>query len=325
LQGVLDAPFVNLTPGSRLGVVQDERFAAFVESLGELEGALDEVIRQQQRAAEEKSSRDTLRAIQRAFREALLVLPEEEYDWFESYGIDGARRKHRSFLQPGMTLNVGAPGEEDVPTAVSTDDDSQRAFFEYAGPLFSVRISPATCTMPVNTARKFRAIARDRGGRQIEQGVVHTWVIAEGAGELSEVEGEFVTIIAPGEPQLVRLQVCSCQGEISATAESLVTITDSILPERRRPDAQGGLPDYTFEKRPGELWRSRFDTEQNVIVINNGHRDFVYAARNKSLKLRYICRLFAKELVIRNFPGYSADELVERMIELLLYTEENLR
>jgi hypothetical protein len=62
-----------------------------------------------------------------------------------------------------------------------------------------------------------------------------------------------------------------------------------------------------------------------VIVINNGHRGFVYAARNKSLKLRYICRLFAKELVIRNFPGYSADELVERMLELLLYTEENLR
>ena len=88
---------------------------------------------------------------------------------------------------------------------------------------------------------------------------------------------------------------------------------------------QSGLPEYTFEKRPGELWRSRYDTEQNVIVVNNGHRDFVYAARSKSLKLRYICRLFAKELVIRNFPGYAADELVERMIELLLYTEENLR
>jgi hypothetical protein len=112
---------------------------------------------------------------------------------------------------------------------------------------------------------------------------------------------------------------------MAVTAESLITITDSILPERPRPDTQGGLPDYTFEKRPGDLWRSRFDADQNVIVINNGHRDFVYAARNKSLKLRYICRLFAKELVIRNFPGYSANELVERMIELLLYTEEHLR
>jgi hypothetical protein len=109
------------------------------------------------------------------------------------------------------------------------------------------------------------------------------------------------------------------------TAEALVTVTDSLLPERPKSDARGGLPEYTFEKRPGELWRSRYNTEQNVIVINNGHRDFVYAARNKSLKLRYVCRLFAKELVVHNFPGYTANELLERMIELLLYTEENLR
>jgi len=30
-------------------------------------------------------------------------------------------------------------------------------------------------------------------------------------------------------------------------------------------------------------------------------------------------------LVFHNFPGYSADQLLERMIELSLYTEENLR
>ena len=62
-----------------------------------------------------------------------------------------------------------------------------------------------------------------------------------------------------------------------------------------------------------------------MIVINNGHRDFVYASRSKALKLRYICRLFAKELVYKNFPGLPPDELLERMIELTLRTEENLR
>ena len=323
LQGVIDAPFLNLTPGSRLGVVHDERFAAFLQSLGELEAALEEIVRQQQNAAEEKSNRDTLRTIQRAFREALLALPEEEYDWFETYGIDGARRRRFSGSRTGVSLDVAA-GESEAPV-MRADGEAQREFFEYTGPLFSVRVSPAACTMPVNMARRFRAIARDRGGRQIERDVDYTWAIGEGVGQLSGAEGEFVTLTAPAEPQLVRMQVCARQGEIAATAESLITVTDSILPQRPRPDAQGGLPDYTFEKRPGELWRSRYDTDQNVIVINNGHRDFVYAARNKSLKLRYICRLFAKELVIRNFPGYSADELVERMIELLLYTEENLR
>jgi hypothetical protein len=224
-----------------------------------------------------------------------------------------------------MPLNAAAPGEEDVPAAAQANGESQREFFEYAGPLFSVRISPATCTMPVNTTRQFRGIARDRGGRQIERDVDYEWAVVESVAQLSSVYGEFVSLTAPGEPQLVRAQVRARQGEMAVTAESLITVTDSILPERPRPESQGGLPDYTFEKRPGDLWRSRFDADQNVIVINNGHRDFVYAARNKSLKLRYICRLFAKELVIRNFPGYSAEELVERMIELLLYTEENLR
>ena len=76
---------------------------------------------------------------------------------------------------------------------------------------------------------------------------------------------------------------------------------------------------------PGDLQRSRYDAEQNVIVINNGHRDFVYASRSRALKLRYISRLFAKELVLKNFPGVSSDELLERMIELSLYTEENLK
>ncbi len=60
-------------------------------------------------------------------------------------------------------------------------------------------------------------------------------------------------------------------------------------------------------------------------MVNSGHRDFVYAARNKALKLRYICRLFAKELVLRNFIGVPPDQLLERLIELGLYTEENLK
>lgn len=59
VQGVIDAPLLNLTPGSRMGVVHDERFAAFLESLGELEAALDEIVRRQRNAAEEKSNRDT--------------------------------------------------------------------------------------------------------------------------------------------------------------------------------------------------------------------------------------------------------------------------
>ncbi|MGA7927474.1 MAG: hypothetical protein WCA20_15980 [Candidatus Sulfotelmatobacter sp.] len=37
----------------------------------------------QRRAEEEQANRESLRAIQRAFREAMLALPPEEYDWFD--------------------------------------------------------------------------------------------------------------------------------------------------------------------------------------------------------------------------------------------------
>jgi len=85
-----------------------------------------------------------------------------------------------------------------------------------------------------------------------------------------------------------------------------------------------GLPGYTFERAPAESWRSRFDAVRHVFVGDNGHRDFVYASRNKSLKLRYLVRLYAKELVLRNFVGLPADQLLERMVELSLRTEEHL-
>ena len=115
------------------------------------------------------------------------------------------------------------------------------------------------------------------------------------------------------------------QGSVSCEGEGTITVTQSLLPEREPAASRHGLPDYTFERAPGELWRSRYDADRNVIVINNGHRDFVYAARSRAVKLRYIVRLFAKELVLRNFPGQPPGELLERMVELSLYTEEHLR
>ena len=58
---------------------------------------------------------------------------------------------------------------------------------------------------------------------------------------------------------------------------------------------------------------------------NSGHRDFLYASRTRTLKLRYLVRLYAKEMVHKNFPGLPGDQLLERLIELCLYAEEHLR
>ena len=320
LQGVIDAPFLNVTPGTRLGIIQDDAFAAFREAIAPLAATLDEIIREQKQAEEEEVNRDTLKSIQRAFREALLALPEEEYDWFEVYGVNGRSAKRPG--RPGSPLGAATPID-----AFHEENDApqQKAFFEHAGPLYGVRILPTTSVVSVHQERNLRAVARDRGRRAVEHDLTFDWDIIAGGGTLDHYDRECVTFTASADPELVQLRVTVTQGETECSAEAVVTVTDSLLPDRPKSSDQRGLPDYTFENVPGQLWRSRYDTDQNLIIINSGHRDFVYSTRQKTLKLRYVCRLFSKELVLHNFPGYSPEQLLERMIELSLYTEENLR
>ena len=47
--------------------------------------------------------------------------------------------------------------------------------------------------------------------------------------------------------------------------------------------------------------------------------------RLRALQLRYLTKLYVKELVLRNFAGVSAEQLLERTIELSLYAEEKLK
>ena len=321
LEGIVNAPFLNLTPGTRTGIVRDQAFSEFCTAMEPVAETLKGLVEEQRRAEEDRTSRQMLRTIQKAFREALLSLPAEDYDWFD---IHAGRPDARPRANPGVNgmIMSGSPESEPDRTA----EKGQKAFFEYSGPLFSVRISPASSVVPVGESRTLRAIARDRSRHLVEHDLKFAWHVVEGGGSLENVGDEIVKFSAPSEPGLTRLGVKVTQGTIACEAESLLTVTDSLLPETKGSSGhQQGLPGYTFKRAPGELWRSRYDAEQNVIVINNGHRDFVFASRNRALKLRYIARLFAKELVCKNFPGYSPGELLERMIELLLYTEENLK
>ena len=88
---------------------------------------------------------------------------------------------------------------------------------------------------------------------------------------------------------------------------------------------KNGLPGYTYRRAPGESWRSRYEIAESLIVINNARADFIFASRSESTKLRYIARLYSKEIVLADFPGSPSDELLERMVELTLYVEDNLR
>jgi hypothetical protein len=152
------------------------------------------------------------------------------------------------------------------------------------------------------------------------------FLIVEGGGTLSSRSDQEVSFTAPSSPVLVRLSVAVSQRDMRCSAEALITVADSLDVAIGPAVVNArGLPGYTFERAAGELWRSRFDAVRNLIVVNSGHRDFVFATRSRALQLRYLVRLYVKELVLKNFPGLAAEQVAERMIELSLYVEEKLK
>lgn len=345
LQGIIDAPHLNLTPGTRLGVIYDEKLNTLEESLNQIEDTLVKEIEAQQAAEDEQASQQILKTLNKAFREALITLPAEEYDWFELQRKKPRQRAAEGNEETPATLDdesATAEGNtaDTTLTAITHDNDNddsetpekpQKELFDYIGPLTSVRISPASSVVRVTESRPFRALARDKKRREVDREVLYQWRIIEGEGTLDNSETELVTFTAGAEPGLVKIGITATEGEVMFEHEALITVTSTLVEESTRTNSkdgirQQGLPAYSFRKAAGELWRSEFDADRNLVIINSGHRDFVFASKSsKALKLRYICRLYAKELVMKNFPGARPDELLERMIEITLYAEENLR
>ncbi|MCK5186927.1 MAG: hypothetical protein KAR43_07285, partial [Deltaproteobacteria bacterium] len=157
LQGIVDAPFLNLTPGTRSGVIQDETLQTLIDALALLENKLLKIIEEQRRAEEERASARILRSVQKALKEALMALPAEEYDWFDIHDYGPSR--------PGKTrssLPIQEKEETVLANSPSLETPGQKQFFEFSGPLFSVKISPQSCVLPVGETKTFRAITRDR-------------------------------------------------------------------------------------------------------------------------------------------------------------------
>jgi hypothetical protein len=222
LQGLVDAPFVNLTPGTRSGLVHDTAYATLCEALQPLE-------RKQRRAEEEQATQEQLRTIQRAFREALLALPAEEYDWFDIHArtfrsiLDGATVANSPSLSHevnGVVLGAAEP---------ALGEDWQPQFFEFAGPLFSVTVSPASAMVRVGEAKELRALSRDRSRRRVEHDLTFQWEILEGPGALARMHNQAVTFLAPDEPGLTRVKVTVPQRDVVCTGEGLITVTHELM------------------------------------------------------------------------------------------------
>ena len=123
-------------------------------------------------------------------------------------------------LRPPQVAGAGDPAERGVEASGAEEyavlsgvpepregESAQRQFFDYAGPLYTVVISPAASTLRVNQSRRFRALPRDRSRRRVEQDLEFDWKIAEGGGTLSSTSNQEVSFEAPSTPVLVRLSV----------------------------------------------------------------------------------------------------------------------
>lgn len=366
IEGIIDASFIQLTPGTRDGVVYDDAFESLLTALAPVEKALTQAIEEHRRAEEAEASRAILKRITKALREAFSMLPAEEYGWLSAAGGGAKNRKGAvreggaeatggvgtspevESVGPGGSLDTLPPGQEageetageavypqdpsipgiTVPHGSSPSEDRQRAFFEFPGPLYRLDLTPTAARVGVGKQCDLRAVPRDKSRRTIDADVSIFWELLEGKGALTGERGEFVGYVAPDEPELARIRATAQQGEILREAEAVVTVTAELGAGRVGgvgAIGRHGLPGYTYRYAPGELWRSTYDLERALITVNSGHADFVYASRQSASKLRYLGRLFAKEIVLANFPGAPREELLERMVELEVYMDGSLR
>ncbi|MHB8723196.1 MAG: hypothetical protein ACYDAH_17630 [Steroidobacteraceae bacterium] len=70
--------------------------------------------------------------------------------------------------------------------------------------MFSVVVSPAASTLPLNETRKFRALPRDRSRRRVVDDLQFAWRMLEGEGALQGITDQEVEYRAPAVPGLAR-------------------------------------------------------------------------------------------------------------------------
>lgn len=316
-QGKIDFEELNLSPASRLGIIQDEAVVRLLEALTGTSGFLQSFLIQKQDEATENSTFELSRIIRTAMRESLMALTAEGITW--NFSGNSAESKKAQVL--------GDSGDDGP-----VEDNGQRMFFEIAGALHSALITPSSAVVQCYSELELRIIGRDRQRRVIENPKHIHWEITEGPLSIISDKGEKLLVEASGNPGLARIRGTITHGEAQKAAEALITVTESV-PHTELSDNEIlhdhnqkiDIPEFTLEEKPGELWRSRFSRSAYLIYINSGHRDYIYASGNRQTLARYISRLYAKELVLLHNSGRSTSESLEQLIQIELYMDANLK
>ena len=315
LEGLIDFEPLALAPGTRSGIVPDAAFDTLVGVAPVIAADIAAVLASREQAEAERASRQLLKQVHKAFASALADLPAEDYLFFDIPKQEPAlqRRPGRGAgYQPG-----GGGIELTTPRSTETKPHGD-LFTGDPGPLAAVRISPRQPRRPPGGSCLFSATPCDAHGISIPGGVALSWAILAGDGTLA---GEGTTCrVASAVIGVVAVEVTARQGEVVVTDQ----VPLKFLQESEGDEGGRGLPGYRLEAEHGQAWRSRYDTATNEIVINSAHRDFLASRSAAAKHRRYIGKLYAKEVVLSNFPHESPAEVMERLIEVTLRTEDTL-
>jgi hypothetical protein len=312
LTGMVDFPELHVAPGSRRGVIPDRTAHAFAEALRRVEPLLASILEAKDRERAEKLDLNTIRDLQRAFRDFYKKRP--------SYTMLPTETK-----TPGA--EDGAPGvaatEPDVEAPPAPDSDAELADAELfpPGPLESVAISPKRILIEISSERAVSVRAEDASGRRIREGLTIDWELRGNGGTMR---------VDPAAPEKIRLAATDAPGEgilsvyvreqatgREAYASAPVEIVD-VLPS----SSNEGIPEPELVDAPGASWRSRL--HEGRWQVNTGHPDYKASAERPALKLRYLAMLFSKEVVLRSSQDPRLEEPLEQLVEVAAYADRRL-
>jgi hypothetical protein len=317
LVGLIDFEPLTLAPGTRSGVVPDAALEALVAVAPAIERDILDTLATREQAEAERASRQLLKQVHKAFASALADLPAEDYLFFDIPKQAAVLQPHAGGSGESLATN-GAEGPWN-PAGVGDPATSPMLFAAEPGPLATVRIAPRHPRRPPGRGCRLVATAFDAQGVEVVAGLAWSWMVLAGTATL-EPDGP-ACIVTASDTGLVAVEAVARQFLIEAGDRVDVKFVE---PSQGEGDGGRGLPSYRLEAEHGQPWRSRYDAAANEIVINSAHRDFLASRTSPARHRRYIGKLYAKEVVLSNFPHESPAEVMERLIEVTLRTEDAL-
>jgi hypothetical protein len=315
LEGLIDFEALALAPGTRSGIVPDAAFDALTEVAPAIAADMAAAVADREQAEAERASRQILKQVHKAFASALAELPQEDYLFFDIPKTEASLQDRGGTGASGSSRGGREPSRQPAP---NEQPQAPALFPAEPGPLAAVRITPRQPRRPPGGSCLFTAAATDSAGVPI-RGVAITWRIV--AGEAGIATDGPSCRVASSTVGVVAVEATARQADIEVSDRVEV----KFLVDADAGAAGGrGLPGYRLEPEHGRPWRSRYDTAANEILINSAHRDFLASRASAAKHRRYIGKLYAKEVVLTNFPHESPAEVMERLIEVTLRTEDAL-